>query len=84
MALTIQRRRGRPPLPRLQLTSTFLDCLRASQKPGWLLAVNGGWLHYSALGTHLKRRDIPAAPVTVERFYKLADALNFPRTDVFR
>ncbi len=82
--LTIRRQRGRPTLPRLQLTNTFLDCLSASRLPGWQLALLGGWLHYSALGMHLRRRVIPAAPVTIERFYMLADTLDFPRGQVFR
>ena len=87
--LTFGPQRGRPALgrprhPRVHLTDDFLDRLIAERVPGWRLGVVGGWRHYSHLSAQLHRRIIPAAPVTIERFYRLADALNFSREDVFR
>ena len=82
MALTLKPQRGRPPFPRVEFKQAFLDCL--TQQPGWLLALAGGWRHYPGLSALLHQRTIPASPVTLERFYRLADALNFPRTEVFR
>ena len=82
--LTLHPPRGRPRYRRIEFTTTFLDRLSDGQEPGWYLAMAGGWRHYSGFSALLHRRSITASPITLERFYQLADVLKFPRGDVFR
>jgi hypothetical protein len=81
--LLFRPQRGRPPLPRVAFTPAFLDHLRRSERPGRRLSAAGGWRNYSAFSALIHQRAVRAHPITIERFYRLADALKFPRADVF-
>jgi hypothetical protein len=78
-----QRRTGRPRSVRDELSQEFLDSLAASGSPGYLLAQVGGWNSYPTLSAFLHQRLVPRNPVTTARFYRIADALKFPRERVF-
>ncbi len=81
--LTLRPKRGRPRWPRYRLNPRFLECLGASGRPGWLLALTGGWPHYPSFAAKLHAGIIAASPVTVERFHRLAKALGYPANEVF-
>ena len=83
MALTLKRLRGRPRRPRYQFSDEFI-CVCSDQHVGRPLFIVAGWSHYSAFCARLHAREVAATPIAVERFYRLADALRFPRADVFR
>jgi hypothetical protein len=78
----------KPPLGRprrhLEFSPSFLERLRSSSLPGWAMATAGGWPHYPTFSAYLHQRTVPATAITVERFYRLADALGFPREEVFQ
>jgi hypothetical protein len=83
MALLDRPRRGRPPKPRLLLTPEFVAHLRACGQPGWKLVVVAGFPHYPRFSRLIHTRIVPAESVNVERFYRLADAVDWPRAQVF-
>ena len=81
--MAIRRKRGRPRSPRYRLTLQFLAYLAASRQPGWMLSLMGGWRNYTSFAPAVHSGVVVAGPLTIERFHRLADALGYPRNQVF-
>ena len=75
-------RPGRPTLPRIRLNPHYVAAVKGSRLPfePLALAAGSGESHFSYL---LNSAGIPASPKNIETMLRVADAIKFPRAQVF-
>ena len=83
MAITVRPRLGRPRYPRRRINRRFLARLAETDRSLDVLAAVAGYPAPPHLCAALRAEEIPAGPRTVRRFHRLADALGYPRDQVF-
>lgn len=69
--------------PRRSLNPFLLRRAKRSGKTYVALSAESGFTHPQALYTVLHADRLPATPLLVERLVRLADAIGFPRDEIF-
>ena len=72
-----------PSAPRRPLNPLLLRRVKQCSTPKTLLAVIAGWPNYTDFYEALRRERIRVTPLVVTRLYRVADAVGFPRDEVF-
>lgn len=65
------------------LNPLLLRQVERSGKKKSSIASGAGWPHYTDFYEALREEKIRATPRTVERLQRVADAVGFPREDIF-
>lgn len=69
--------------PRRPLNPLLLRRVERSGKQKAGLAVVGGWPFYCTFFDTLRAEKVAATPLTVRRLERVADAVGFPRDEIF-
>jgi len=72
---------GPRPAPRRRLNPKLRELAR--EIPSWKIAAIAGFTHPQRYSTLLHAKFIQATPTNIERWQRVADALNFPRAEIF-
>ena len=74
----------RPPAaPRRPLNRQLLEAVDRSVLTKQLIAVAAGFPNYPEFYETLRATTVPATPLTVTRLERVADAVGFPREEIF-
>jgi hypothetical protein len=76
-------RQSHVPAARRRLNPFLRRTIRRSGKKSVDLAVVAGFPHKQTLSLVLREERVPATPLLVVRLTRLADAVGFPREDIF-
>lgn len=79
---TTPRRPGPPPHLRRRVNPKLYDAVRASGRPGWVLATLAG-THATALSALICAESVIDTPVNIERLQRIADVVGFDRGQLF-
>lgn len=71
------------PAPYRPLNPFFPRHIERSGLKKSALCVHAGWPHYTTFHDLLKAGVVAATPLTVERLGRVADAVGFPRDEIF-
>jgi hypothetical protein len=71
------------PAPLRPLNPQLLRRIERSYQPKSRFATVGGWPHYVQLFEILRSRYVKATPLTIARLERVADAVEFPRNEIF-
>lgn len=71
------------PAPYLELNPFFPRRIDKSDLKKTALCAVGGWPHYTTFHDLLKARVVAATPLTVTRLQRVADAVGFPKDQIF-
>ena len=80
---TATRKPGPPPLPRRRVNPALYAAVRASGRPGYLIALEAGLTHQPVLSALVCAESVPDTPTNIERLQRIADVVRFPREDLF-
>lgn len=61
----------------------FRTFYQRSHRASWELAATAGFPHQSTFSTLIRSEVVPATALNVERLQRVADALGFPRDQIF-
>jgi len=71
------------PAPLVHLNPDFVQQVERSDRPKCGLQRIGGWPHYVTFFQVLHAETVSATPLTVQRLQRVADAVGFPRAEIF-
>ena len=83
MRTTSRKPHGPPPLPRRSINPALYDAVRASGRPGWLLATAAGLTHQTVLSALICAESVPDTPKNIERLHRIADVVGFDKSQLF-
>ena len=69
--------------PRRPLNPLLLRRVERSSQTKSRIAAIAGWLHYTDFYEALRAERVRATPLMVTRLHRVADAVGFPRDEVF-
>jgi hypothetical protein len=72
-----------PAAPQRHLNRFLWRRVERSGKQKGRLQIVGGWPHYTSFHDVLRAETIVATPLTITRLERVADAIGFPRDEIF-
>jgi hypothetical protein len=72
-----------PAAPRLRLNPLLLRRVEHSGRPKSCLQRLAGFPHYATFFEVLRAEKVAATPLNVQRLERVADAVGFPRDEIF-
>lgn len=70
-------------LPRRVLNPKLFATVRRCGRPRTRLALIAGYSHPTTFYEHMRASTVPGSALQVSRLERLADAVNFPRDQIF-
>jgi len=70
-------------VPRRRVNPALYKTYRACGQPQWKLVTLAGLTHQSQFSALICAKTIPATDVNIERLQRIADAVKFPREQLF-
>lgn len=74
---------GPPPRPRRRLNPKLYEAVRASGRPGWLIALAAGFRHQPAMSALICADVVIDTPTNIARLERIADEVGFDRDRLF-
>jgi len=78
-----RRPHGPPPRPRRRVNPALYAAVRASGRPGWMLATLAGLTHQTVLSALVCAKSVPDTPTNIDRLCRIADVIGFDRRALF-
>jgi hypothetical protein len=69
--------------PRYLLNPLLLHCVEQLRKTKSCLQLIAGWPHYCTFFETLHAEKVAATPLTITRWQRVADAIEFPKDEIF-